>query len=128
MRQFRFAFMILLFAPVALLAAAETKTGTLCIIPDPPGCCTRVSGPFDLKTLMYKIDNGEKTRWPEKSGSKIEGLSVADKHVVVIYSGGKPIQSFKFRFSQYGQSDLCLLFDGYGGPDLRPRSKSCGCS
>lgn len=128
MRRFRFAFTILLFVPVALLPAAETKTGALCIIPDPPGCCTRVSGPFDLKTLMYKIDNREKTRWPEKSGSKIEGLIVADQHVVVIYSVGKPIQSFKFRFSQYGQSDLCLLFDGYGGPDLRPRSKSCGCS
>jgi hypothetical protein len=73
---------LLLFFAAASLSLAEPKTGKLCIIPDPPGCCTRVSGPFDLKTLMFKIDNGEKTRWPEKAGFKIDGLSIEDRHVV----------------------------------------------
>ena len=97
------------------------------MIPDPPGCCDRFNIPFDLKTLMFRIDNGKKTPWPQRLGSKIEGLSLAEKHLVVVYSSGKPLQSFRFRFTDYGETELCLLFDGYGGPDLRPMSRSCGC-
>jgi len=99
----------------------------LCVIPDPPGCCSLVTVPFDLKTLMFRIDNGNKTPWPQKMGLEIEGLELAQKHLVVVYSGGKPIQSFRFRFTDYKVTELCLLFDGYGGPDLRHPSKLCNC-
>lgn len=116
---------------VAVLSGAQTapqpETGVLCVIPDPPGCCDRVSIPFDLKTLMFRIDNGDKTPWPQKVGSKVEGLSLTEKHLVVVYSREKPIESFRFRFTEYKETELCLLFDGYGGPDLRHMSKSCGC-
>jgi TonB family protein len=115
------------FPPLAKQESPEPKTGMLCVIPDPPGCCTRVNIPFDLKTLMFSIDNGEKTAWPQRTGLKIEGLSLGEKHLVVVYSGGKSIQSFRFHFKDYNKTELCLLFDGYGGPDLRPVSKSCGC-
>jgi hypothetical protein len=111
----------------ALPTSAEPKTGMLCMIPDPPGCCDRVTIPFDLKTLMFRIDNGNKTRWPQKAGLKVEGLSLGEKHLVVVYSEGKPIQSFRFRFTDYKETELCLLFDGYGGVDLRHMSKLCGC-
>jgi hypothetical protein len=111
----------------ALPASAGPKTGMLCVIPDPPGCCSLVTVRFDLKTLMFRIDNGKKTLWPQKTGFKVEGLSLAEKHLVVVYSGGKPIQSFRFRFTDYKETELCLLFDGYGGPDLRPMSKLCHC-
>ena len=111
----------------ALPTSAEPKTGMLCVIPDPPGCCSLVTVPFDLKTLMFRIDNGKKTPWPQKMGLKLEGLSLAEKHLVVVYSGGKPIQSFRFRFTDYKETELCLLFDGYGGPDLRHMSKLCHC-
>jgi hypothetical protein len=104
---------------------AEPKTGMLCVIPDPPGCCALVTVPFDLKTLMFRIDKGNKTPWPQKIGFKVEGLSLGEKHLVVVYSGGKPIQSFRFRFTN--ETELCLLFDGYGGPDLRSMSKLCHC-
>jgi hypothetical protein len=110
----------------ALPTFAEPKTGMLCVIPDPPGCCTLVTVPFDLKALMFRIDKGNKTPWPQKMGFKVEGLSLGEKHLVVVYSGGKPIQSFRFRFTD-NETQLCLLFDGYGGPDLRPMSKLCHC-
>jgi hypothetical protein len=42
---------------LALPTSAEPKTGMLCVIPDPPGCCTLITVPFDLKTLMFRIDN-----------------------------------------------------------------------
>jgi hypothetical protein len=121
------AVIVLVGLLLALPTSGEPKTGTLCVIPDPPGCCRLVTVPFDLKTLMFRIDNGNKTPWPQKPGSKIEGLTLEEKHLVVVYSAGKPIQSFRFRFTDYKETELCLLFDGYGGPDLRPMSKLCGC-
>jgi hypothetical protein len=128
MRTVRHAAVIFVIALVlAVPTSAEPKTGMLCVIADPPGCCTRVTIPFDLGTLMFRIDNGKKTRWPQKPGLKIEGLTIAEKHLVVVYWSGKPQQSFRFRFTDYKATELCLLFDGYGGPDLRPMSKLCGC-
>jgi hypothetical protein len=128
MRRFEYAAVVALLGLLsALPTPAEPKTGMLCVIPDPPGCCNRVTIRFDLNTLMFRIDNGNKTQWPQKVGLKVEGLSLGEKHLVVVYSGGKPIQSFRFRFTDYNESELCLLFDGYGGPDLRHMSKSCGC-
>ena len=128
MRRVGYTAVVVLFGLLsALPTPAEPETGMLCVIPDPPSCCDRVTVPFDLKTLMFRIDNGTKTPWPQKMGFKIERLSLQEKHLVIVYSGGKPIQSFRFRFSDYKKTELCLLFDGYGGPDLRPMSKSCGC-
>jgi hypothetical protein len=112
------------FAPTS---SADPKTGMLCVIPDPPSSQYFASVPFDLKTLMFRIDDGKKTPWPQKTGFKIEGLSLSERHLVVVYSWGKPIQSFRFRFTDYKETELCLLFDGYGGPDLRHMSKLCHC-
>lgn len=128
MQRARYALVVaLIYVLSALPTVAEPKTGMLCLIPDPPGCCTRVTIPFDLNTLMFRIDNGEKTAWPQKKGFKVEGLSLEETHLVVVYSKGKALQSFRFRFSDYKSTELCLLFDGYGGPDLRPMKKWCGC-
>ena len=128
MRSLGYAAVIVLVGLLsALPTSGEPKTGMLCVIPDPPGCCERFTVPFNLKTLMFRIDGGNKTPWPQKVGSKIEGLSLGEKHLVVVYSDGKPIQSFRFRFTDYKETELCLLFDGYGGPDLRSMSRLCGC-
>ncbi|MFZ0856091.1 MAG: hypothetical protein WAN10_04480 [Candidatus Acidiferrales bacterium] len=124
------AAVVLLIGILSVPTSAEPKTGMLCVIPDPPGCCTEFinSVPFfDIQTLMFRIDNGKKKPWPRKTGFKIEGLSLGEKHLVVLYSGGKLIQSFRFRFADYKETELCLLFDGIGLPDLRPMSKLCHC-
>ena len=71
MRRVRHAALFLLVSLLlALPTSAEPKTGMLCVIPDPPGCCDRVTIPFDLKTLMFRIDNGKKTPWPQEMASK----------------------------------------------------------
>ncbi len=102
MRGIAYAAAIVLVGLLSVLPiSGQPKTGMLCVIPDPPGCCDRVTIPFDLKTLMFRIDNGNKTPWPQKPGLKIEGLSLGEKHLVVVYSDGKPMQSFRFRFTDY---------------------------
>ena len=117
-------FIGLSFAPSP---SAEPETGMLCVIPNPPSSQQFANVPFDQKTLMFRIDNGMKTAWPQQTGFKMEGLSLSETHLVVVYSWGKPIQSFRFRFTDYKKTELCLLFDGYGGPDLRPMSRLCHC-
>ena len=121
------AIAVLIGLSFASPTSAEPKTGMLCVIPDPPGCCQLITIPFDLKTLMFKIDNGKKTPWPQKMGLKIDDLSLTEKHLVVVYWSGKAQQSFRFRFTDYKETELCLLFDGYGGPDLRSMSRLCHC-
>ncbi len=128
MRRVEYAAVIVLLGLLsALRTSAEPKTGMLCVIPNPPGCCNLRTIPFELKTLMFRIDDGNKTPWPQKAGLKVEALSLGEKHLVVVYSDGKPIQSFRFRFTDYKETEFCRLFDGYGGRGLRHMSKSCGC-
>jgi hypothetical protein len=115
---------------LSLPTSAEPNTGVLCVIPDPPGCCTEFINSlpfFDIDTLMFRIDNGKKEAWPQKTGLKIEGLSLTEKHLVILYSGAKRVASFRFSFTYYHQTELCLLFEGIGLPDLRPMSKLCHC-
>lgn len=75
--------------------------------------------PLDPTTLLLKIDKGKAVPWPHKTSLKIDGLSLTERHRVVLFSGGKPLQSFWFRFAQYKSEELCLSFDGYGGPELQ---------
>jgi hypothetical protein len=119
---------VLIGLSFAYSSFAEPKTGLLCVIPDPPTSMIYANVPYDPKTLMFKVDNGKKTPWPQKTGFKIEGLSLSETHLVVLYSWGKPIQSFRFRFADFKETELCLLFDGYGGPDLRHMSRLCHCT
>ena len=121
------ALAVLIALSFAPSSSADPETGMVCVIPDPPSSQYYASVPFDLKTLMFKIDNGMKTAWPQKMGLKVGGLSLSERHLVIVYSWGRPIQSFRFRFTDYKQTELCLLFDGYGGPDLRPMRKLCRC-
>jgi hypothetical protein len=109
-------------------SAEGTKTGMICVIANPPADRWYANVPFDPKTLMFRIDDGKRTTWPQKTGFKVEGLNLAEKHLVVVYSWGKPIQAFRFRFSEFQDTKLCLLFDGYSGPELRHMHKSCGCA
>jgi hypothetical protein len=108
--------------------SAGPDYGTICLVPNPPGCCRfTVDIPFfDFATLMVRMDAGKKIPWPRKTGLKIENLSLTENHLVVIYSGGKPIQSFRFKFTDYKATELCLLVDGFP-PELREFGKWCKC-
>jgi hypothetical protein len=105
------------------------NSGMLCIIKNVTEGQTSfyASVPYDPFTLEFRVDGGEKIPWPQKPGHKVEGLDLEQRHVVALYSKGKRFQSFRFSFKDYQATELCLLFDGYGGPDLCPMSRMCGC-
>jgi hypothetical protein len=106
--------------------SAQNSGGTICVVPNSPEPPTRISpgGYYNPATLLVKIDKRDAVPWPHKKSIKIEGLDLKKRHLVVLTSDGKPIQSFWFRFSGY---NLCVSFDGYQGVQLQNADGHPGC-
>jgi len=97
--------------------SGQTKTGTVCVLPNSPNRPTRISpgGDYNPATLTISIDEQPPISWPHKQKVKIDSLALNERHLIVLRSDGKRIQSFRFRFSDYRDSILCVYFDGYQG-------------
>lgn len=97
--------------------STEAKSGTICVLPNSPEPPTRISpgGDYNPSTLTIAIDSRKAVPWPHKDVVKIEGLDLKDRHLIVLRSDGRPIQSFRFRFSSYKDTKLCVSYDGYQG-------------
>ena len=117
------------------LFADELGTGTLCvaplrdaaiaIFPEGPEPFCRVKGKATLR-----IDERQPVTWPNDKSLKIDGLDISRAHRVVIVCGGKPVQSFRFSFSEHKEKQLCLFInDFYGWADVwEPgRVRRCRC-
>ena len=118
---------ILLLACSSL--SGQTERGTICVAPNSSERPTRVSpgGDYNPATLTLSVDKGKPIPWPHKESVKISDLSLGERHLIVLTSDGKRIQSFWFRFSDYKSTDLCIDFDGYQGVRLQERKYSPWC-
>jgi hypothetical protein len=116
---------------LAQQASTETKAtgGAICVLPNSPEPPTRISpgGEYNPATLTLRIDKRESIRWPHKIPVVIDGLGLEDPHMVVLTSGGKRIQSFRFKFSEYRDEKLCIYYDGYQGVQLGNRTNAPWC-
>ena len=74
-----------------------------------------------------RIDKQQPIPWPHKQQVRIENLALGERHLVVLTSDGKRIQSFRFRFSDYKDVELCLAFDGYQGVQLAGKQDALWC-
>ena len=103
------------------LLSAGPGQGSVCVAPNPAQLPKLISPGFEYNpaTLSLKIDKRQAIPWPHKDSVRIDGLDLKERHLVVLTSDGKRLQSFWFRFSDYENVDLCIAFDGYGGPELR---------
>lgn len=115
-----------LLCPVLL---AQSEQGTICVAPNPEEPPTRTSpgGMYNPATLMLKIDKRDPVHWPHKESLKIEALDVGIRHLAVLTSDGKRIQSFWFRFTTYTSTNLCIYFDGYQGVQLQEAKNAPWC-
>jgi hypothetical protein len=95
----------------------EHKTGSVCVLPNSPEPPSRFSpgGEYNPDTLTIRIDKLRSIRWPHKSPVLIDDLDLKDRHMVVLTSDGKRIQSFRFKFSEDDDTKACMYFDGYQG-------------
>ena len=92
----------------------QSARGTVCVGPVSPESPTRASpgGFYNPATLTVRIDKEKPIVGPHKDCVKVGDLDLSKRHLVVVSSDGKPIQSLWFRFSE-GSADLCFDFDSY---------------
>jgi hypothetical protein len=120
-------------APVSAVAngpaSGHQDSGTLCVLPNSAKPPTRFApgGEYNPATLTIRIDNREPIPWPHKQLVKIENLTLIGRHIIVLTSDGKPLQSFWFRFSEFKDTRLCVYFDGYQGVQLADKYSGHWC-
>ena len=110
-------------------SVGDNKTGSICVLPNSSEAPTRFSqgGEYNPDTLMVRVDDRGSLRWPHKSRLLIDGLDLQQRHLVVLTSDGKRIQSFRFKFSQDDDAKLCMAFDGYQGVQLGSKKNADWC-
>ena len=128
------ATLVLFISPFCM--SAQQATGSVCVaarLDDPfwRESATLPSGEINSHGLKVKIDKRPATAWPERKSLKIEGLDLTERHLLVVLdSGGKAIESVRFKFSDYKSSELCMAYDGYQGIGLQEatrRTPWCKC-
>lgn len=117
------AIALLIVALVCPAFSSQSEHGWLCVSPVPARPPSNVLGLLcNSGMLSLRIDTRGSVPWPHKESLKIDDLDLTQTHVVVASCGGKPVQSFRFRFTDYKTSGLCLtfqnMFDGYEGMRL----------
>jgi hypothetical protein len=107
---------LLIGTPVRPTASTQPKRGSICVQP------IAVNSGFmrcESGKLYISVDKGEPIPWPHRNPIKIDGLDLAQTHLVVASCGGKAVQSFRFRFTGFESDQLCVvcdtMFDGYEG-------------
>jgi hypothetical protein len=116
---------------IAQQASTETNgnTGSVCVLPNSPEPPTRISpgGQYNPATLKLSIDDRPSSPWPHKSPLLLDDLDLTKRHLVVLTSEGKRIESFRFKFSDYNDERLCVAYDGYQGVQLGNRTNALWC-
>src|SRR5437016_274217 len=84
---------VMLLASPAL--CGQSGRGTVCVAPNSPEPPARISpgGAYNPATLFIRIDKKEPVAWPHKESVRIGDLDVSERHLVVLTSDGKRIQS-----------------------------------
>jgi hypothetical protein len=120
------AILWLLISPCLL---GQSMHGTVCVVPNPSERPERISpgGQYNPATLSIRIDKRPPIPWPHKERVKIDDLDVGERHLVVLTSDGKRIQSFWLRFKDYESTNLCISFDGYQGVQVNDQESSLWC-
>ena len=116
---------VLIASLLSSVLSAESGRGTVCVAPNPEK--PPKLGSYNPATLLLRIDKRDAVHWPHKDSIKIDGLSLTERHLVVLISDGKRIESFWFRFADYKTEDLCIAYDGYQGVQLREARSSPWC-
>lgn len=132
MRQRRFMMMLFgtfLLQLVFVLYSRGQATGSLCVAPVVKG---EKSVPnVDAKVFAVQIDHRPAVAASSEHGTEVSDLPLEPKHLVKVTGDGKPITSFRFRFSEYETQHLCLwrndLYGTWSLTESKSHSKICVC-
>jgi hypothetical protein len=79
--------------------------------------------------ISLKIDDRPAVPWSHVDSAMLDPLDLKTRHRVVVLCDGKPQQSFRFRFSEFRSTSLCLFVsDLYRTSQLWERSKAPWCT
>jgi hypothetical protein len=76
--------------------------------------------------LSWKIDTRKAVRWSQETAVEIVGLNADQRHLVAVICDWKPLEAFKFRFSEFKDKDLCLYFDSWEGAQVVEGKRASG--
>ena len=132
MKQRRFMLMLygtFLLQLVLVLYSPGQTAGSLCIAPVVKG---EKSVPnVNAKVFAIQIDDRPAVAASSEHGTKVTDLPLEPKHLVKVTGDGKPVTSFRFRFSEYDTQDLCLwrndLYGTWSLTESKSHSKICVC-
>ena len=100
-----------LLCPVSF---AQSEQGSVCVAPiskDWPATSGTEELACPSNKFSLKIDGQKAIPWPNKESIKIDGLDLNVRHRIFVYCGGRPQQSFGFRFSEFKTAELCLFLN-----------------
>jgi hypothetical protein len=129
-------FFVLTFVLVISHLACAQQSGSVCVAArvddpfwkEPP---TLPNGQVNTHGLQVKVDKSTATSWPERKSLKIDGLDTSERHLLVVLDArGKPVESVRFKFSEYKSTNLCAFYDGYQGIGLKDATRQtpwCKC-
>ncbi len=107
------SFAIAVLAMLCPTLSTEPSSGSLCVAPVPekpiPMAAPGLICAFEK--LSFTIDSLPRRAWPIKESVKFDGLDLSASHRVVIFCDDKAQQSFKFRYSEFRTTRLCLFIN-----------------
>lgn len=127
---------VMLVLLVSISGAEQRGTGSVCVAAriDDSFCkesATLPNGKINSHGLKVRVDTRPMEEWPQRKSLKIGGLDTSEQHLLVVLdSSGKPMESVRFKFSNYKSTDLCMTYDGYQGMGLKEatrRTPRCKC-
>ena len=127
--KMRLKFLVLAVTLVACpLCICQQSEGTVCVASRTDDAFWKQpplsNGQVVTRGLRLKVDKRPTTEWPAVKSLKVEGLETNKRHLLaVLDSHGKPIESVRFRFSEYKSSNLCMAYDGYQGIQLQKATR-----
>ena len=118
------------------LAGAQNpdQSGSVCIAPisapnSNPISLANPAGGNRSFNFEIQIDSLPKISISTKVSQKVRNLSISKPHRVRIFRDGKPFESFRFQFSNYKRTNLCLwfkeLYETWSLTDSNPGGVQC---
>jgi hypothetical protein len=116
----------LLICLISRGSVAQSDRGMVCVASraDDPWWKVSVPEATNTRGFRVRIDNRPALPWPKKESLVLGDLDPNERHLLVAMDGsGKPVESVRFRFSQYKSTDLCMTYDGYQGMQLQEETR-----
>jgi hypothetical protein len=114
------------FGLLVVRGSGQDEKGSVCVASRADDPWWKVPPPDSTDTRGFKvrIDKRPAEAWPAKKSLNLDDLSLEDRHLLVaIDSSGKPVESIRFRFSDYKSNRLCMTYDGYQGMQLKEATR-----